>query len=63
MDHSDVQKAIRSVFSSPDGKVLLEYLRRTYYDCKISDENVERQLGRRDVVWSIKQILEGGDKK
>lgn len=62
IDHEDVKKAIRSVFGSPDGKVLLDYLTRTYYDCKITDENIERQLGRRDVVWTIKQILDRRNK-
>ena len=58
MTLEDVKAAATRVFATRDGEVLMNWLERSYYDCKINDTQLERQIGKRDVVWAIKQLLE-----
>jgi hypothetical protein len=54
----DAQAAARRLFKTRDGEVVLEYLKSRYYDNKIHDDNVLRQVGQRDVILSILNMVE-----
>lgn len=50
--------AIKRVFQTDDGKVLMEFLERRFYDNRIHNETMAREVGHRDVVLQLKQIQE-----
>ena len=54
----DVKTATQRVFDTRDGKLVMEYLSRTYYDSLIKGDNVVRELGSRDVILRLKQLIE-----
>jgi hypothetical protein len=54
----DAQAAASRLFKTRDGEVVLEYLKSRYYDNKIHDDNVLRQVGQRDVILSILNMVE-----
>lgn len=54
----DAQVAANRLFKTRDGEVVLEYLRSRYYDNKIHDDNVMRQVGQRDVVLTLINMVE-----
>ena len=58
MTHDEMKAVAHRLFKTADGELLMQYLKERYYDNKISDENLERQIGQRDVVWSILKLLE-----
>jgi hypothetical protein len=55
---NDVKTATQRIFDTRDGKLLMEYLSRTYYDSPIKGDNVIRELGSRDVILRLKQLIE-----
>lgn len=57
----DAKLAASRIFKSKDGKVLMDYLRRRYYDNPMTDGTIERMVGRRDVVWDIINLVERED--
>ena len=60
----DLVKAVKSVFSSPDGRIVWDYLKRTYYDNSMHDDSMTelmRKLGQREVVWTLKKLLGESD--
>jgi len=57
---NEVKPAFSRLLKTADGKIVMDYLERRYYDNKIVNENMARQVGQRDVVRTIK-ILSGED--
>ena len=60
MTHDEIRKAARIAFSTPDGKAVLDHLKRLYYDNSFNQDEVMRQVGRRDVVLGLLRLI--GDK-
>lgn len=58
---NDAKVAASRLFKTPDGKVLMEYLRRRYYDNPMTETNIERLVGRRDVLWDLINLVERDD--
>ncbi len=54
---SDIKIVVDRIFKTDDGKILLDYLSSKYYDCKIKNEDIDRQIGRRDVILFLKQLM------
>jgi len=54
---AEVKPAFHRLFNTPDGEVVLSYLKRRFYDNKIVNENMARQVGQRDVVRAILNLL------
>ena len=50
---NEVKPAFNRLFKSADGQIVLDYLKRRFYDNKIDNENMARQVGQRDVVKTI----------
>ena len=57
MDNAHIT-AIKRLFNTDDGKILLEFLERSYLYGRIHSENMAREVGQRDVVLHIRHILE-----
>lgn len=55
---SDVKGAVQRTFNTPDGKLVMEWLSRTYYDCPIKSDEAVRSLGSRDVIHQLKRMTE-----
>ncbi|RKZ84258.1 MAG: hypothetical protein DRQ39_08540 [Gammaproteobacteria bacterium] len=53
---SEVKPAFSRLFKTADGEIVLSYLRRRFYDNKIDNENIARQVGQRDVVRAIMNL-------
>ncbi len=54
VDETKLYKALYSrVFDSRDGKKVLEDLRKRFYDNEISESDINREVGRRDVLHFI----------
>lgn len=53
-----VRFAASRIFKSQDGKLLLAYLKKRYYDNRLKPEELERQVGRRDVVLDLITMIE-----
>jgi hypothetical protein len=63
-DHNDLRKAARIVFGTTDGKILMDHIRRLYYDSAFKTNDpyeVMRNVGRRDVVLSLLRLIGGQD--
>jgi len=41
----------------------MKFLSDRYYDNKITDGDLSRQIGQRDVVWTLKRLAETNDDK
>ena len=54
----EAASAAQRLFNTRDGEFVLQHLKAKYYDNKIKDESLERQVGQRDVLWYIKQLME-----
>lgn len=50
----DITPAIYRVMKSRDGKLMMQWLEATFYDSKLNSDNLEREVGQRDVVRQIK---------
>ena len=46
-------EAYGRVFETRDGKIVLDDLRRQFYDCPMKSGDLAREAGRRDVVLHI----------
>ena len=57
---AEIRSQYRSCFSSPAGIFVLEDLKANFYDARISKEYLERQVGQRDVVLGILEMLRDG---
>ena len=49
----EIKPAAARLFDTRDGKLVMEYLQRTYYDAKLNSDNLERECGRRDVIRNL----------
>lgn len=59
---TDLRAAYSRLFATRDGRVVLDDLRRRYYDLTIkTDADMHRVVGQRDVVLHILQSLERTD--
>lgn len=54
----EITPAMQRLFATRDGQLVLKYLDRRYYDAKIKQDELERAVGRRDVVLDIHRTLE-----
>lgn len=54
----EIKPAAARMFKTADGKLVLEYLQRKFYDCKLSNDNILREAGARDVVKHILTMIE-----
>ena len=54
----EIKPAVSRVLKTADGKLLMEWLERTYYDAKLNEDSLSRECGRRDVVRQLKIIGE-----
>ena len=60
--HLDQIKIIADrLFKTRDGQALMKFLSDRYYDNKITDGDLSRQIGQRDVVWTLKRLAETND--
>lgn len=50
--------SIHRIFKTDDGKVMMKYLERLYLYSTIHNENMAREVGRRDVVMHLRTIAE-----
>ena len=57
----EIKPAAKRVFHSRDGELVLEYLLSRFYHCRLKDEHLERQVGRRDVLLHIRDLLTEGN--
>jgi len=53
----EMEQEFKSLFNTPLGRTVLKYLNDRYYDNKFTDENIDRQVGRRDVMQDINSHL------
>lgn len=54
----EVRPAAYRLFKTRDGEVVLQHLLDRYYDNRIKDETMARQVGQRDVLLYLKQLAE-----
>ena len=54
---ADVKAATDRLFNTRDGQAVLSYLMTRYYDSQIRDASIHRDVGRRDVLHHIKQLM------
>ncbi len=57
MTNDELAQLTQVVLNNPDGKRLLEYLNTKYYDNKFREEDLARQVGKRDVMQEINQLM------
>lgn len=50
----------RGCFSTPDGKAVYKDLMDNFYHCRIAKEHLERQVGHRDVMLGIREMMNDG---
>ncbi len=53
-----IRAAAHRLFQTRDGEAVLAYLMERFYDCNIKDDQLARQVGRRDVVLEINRLRE-----
>ena len=56
----EIKSQYRACFTTPAGQFVLKDLRANFYDARISKEHLERQVGQRDVLLGILEMLEDG---
>lgn len=61
VDHEHAKLAAQRLFKTSDGEAVLAYLRSQFYDNRFTDEEMARQVGRRDVIWTILNLAEKKD--
>ena len=54
----DVKSSMARLFETRDGKMVVGYLNKKYYDGPMTKGSLERLLGSRDVMLHIKQLME-----
>ena len=54
----DVRPAAHRLFRTRDGELVMEHLLDRFYHCKVKDETLARQVGQRDVMLYLRQLLE-----
>ncbi len=54
---AEIKPAVRRLFRSRDGEIVLEHLLDRFYHNRIKDETLVRQVGQRDVLVHIKHLL------
>ena len=54
---AEIRPAAQRLFKTRDGELVLEYLIAKFYDGRIKDETLARQVGHRDVLLHVKQLL------
>ena len=59
----EIRAAAHRLFLTRDGGLVLDYLNERFYDCVIKDDQLARQVGRRDVVLEINRLQEKRDEK
>jgi len=52
----DIRSAAHRLFLTRDGEVVLRYLNERFYDCVIKEDQLARQVGRRDVLLEINRL-------
>lgn len=57
---ANIRAMYRECFNSPAGKVVLEDLMLNFYDSRFPSDHVERYVGQRDVLLSIKEMMTDG---
>ena len=57
---AEIRSQYRSCFSSPAGIFVLEDLKANFYDARIAKEYLERQVGQRDAVLGILEMMRAG---
>ncbi len=57
---AEIRSQYRTCFTSPAGIFVLEDLKSNFYDARISKDQLERQVGHRDVVLGILEMLRDG---
>ncbi len=57
MTNDELAQLTQVVLNNPDGKRLLEYLNTKYYENKFREEDLARQVGKRDVMQEINQLM------
>lgn len=58
-DIKELRNAYRRLFDTRDGKLVLEDLKRLYYDSPLNGEDLSREVGQRDVVRKILSNIKG----
>lgn len=56
--HAEMQPIYSRVFKSRDGEAVLMDLMDRYYNNRIKDETMARQVGQRDVMMHILMMLQ-----
>ena len=54
---AETRSEYRACFTSPAGRAVLEDLKSNFYDCRIGKDQLERQVGHRDVILAILERL------
>ncbi len=57
---AETRSQYRACFTSPAGRAVLEDLKSNFYDCRIGKDQLERQVGHRDVILTILERLQDG---
>lgn len=53
----DIRPALRRLFATRDGELVLSYLEDRFYHGQIHDERMAREIGQRDVIRAIRLLL------
>ncbi len=56
-EFDQVRAAARRLFITKDGETVLNYLNARFYDCRIKNDAMARQVGHRDVVQEIHHLM------
>lgn len=56
-DRLELEAATKNVFNTIEGKRVLKYLKDKYFDMKIKEEHLTRQVGQRDVLLEIINLM------
>ena len=54
---ADIKAATSRLFITRDGQAVLRYLMNKFYDNQIRDISIHRDVGRRDVLHHIMQLM------
>lgn len=55
---NEIKPAAARLFKTRDGELVLAYLRFKFYDSKIDNDEMARQVGQRDVIHFLNRLME-----
>ncbi len=55
---NEVKPAAQRLFKTRDGELVIAHLRQKFYDRKIGNEEMAREVGQRDVIHFLNYLIQ-----